>query len=130
VFLLLEGGIIIFSLLLPFVFSIPSHHLEKTTVYLILYGVFFLMSFLAGASIGFQFPLASKIYLGLPSSRITVGKTAAVLYGADLMGGFFGGLLGGVLLLPILGLKESCFMLALIKTSSFLLFLLFTKIQK
>lgn len=130
VFLLLEGGIILFSLLLPFVFSIPSHHLEKTAVYLLLYGVFFLMSFLAGASIGFQFPLASKIYLGLPSGRITVGRTAAVLYGADLMGGFLGGLLGGVLLLPVLGLKDTCFMMAMIKGSSFLLFLLFTKIQK
>jgi spermidine synthase len=59
-----------------------------------------------------------------------VARTAAVLYGADLLGGFFGGLLGGVLLLPILGLKESCFMMAMIKASSFILFLLFTKIRK
>jgi spermidine synthase len=59
-----------------------------------------------------------------------LGKTAGLLYGADLFGGFFGGLLGGVLLLPILGLRESCFMMAIIKISSALLFLLFTKIQK
>ncbi len=129
-FLLLEAGIILFSLLLPFVFSIPSHHLEKTLVYLLLYGLFFTMSFLAGASIGLQFPLASKIYLTLPTRELSVARTAAVLYGADLLGGFFGGLFGGVLLLPILGLKESCFMVAMIKASSFFLFLLFTKIRK
>jgi spermidine synthase len=129
-FLLLEGGIILFSLLLPFVFSIPSYHLEKTPVYLLLYGVFFTMSFLAGASIGLQFPLASKIYLSLPTRGLSVARTAAVLYGADLLGGFFGGLFGGVLLLPILGLKESCFIMAMIKASSFILFLLFTKIGK
>ena len=129
-FLFLEGGIILFSLLLPFVFLIPSHHLEKTAVYLLLYGIFFMMSFLAGASIGLQFPLASKIYLSLPTRGASVTRTAAVLYGADLLGGFFGGLFGGVLLLPILGLKETCFMMAMIKASSGFLFLLFTKIRK
>jgi spermidine synthase len=88
------------------------------------------MSFLAGASIGLQFPLASNIYLDLPTKGQSVARTAAVLYGADLFGGFFGGLFGGVLLLPVLGLKESCFMIAMIKGSSFILFLLFTKIRK
>jgi spermidine synthase len=129
-FLLLEGGIILFSLLLPFALSIPSYDLEKTPVYLVLYWVFFIMSFLAGASIGLQFPLASNIYLDLPTKGQSVARTAAVLYGADLFGGFFGGLFGGVLLLPVLGLKESCFMIAMIKGSSFILFLLFTKIRK
>lgn len=129
IFLLLEGGIILFSLLLPFVFSIPSHHLDKTPAYLFLYGVFFAMSFLAGTSIGLQFPLASKIYLSLSTRGLSVARTAAVLYGADLLGGFFGGLLGGVFFLPILGLRESCFMMAMIKMSSFLLFLLLTKIR-
>jgi spermidine synthase len=130
VFLLLEGGIILFSVLLPFVFSFPSHHIEKTVVYFLLYGAFFAMSFLAGTSIGFQFPLASKIYLSLPAGGLSVTGTAAVLYGADLLGGFLGGLLGGVFFLPILGLRESCFMMAMIKSSSFILFLLFTKIGK
>jgi spermidine synthase len=129
-FLMLEGGIILFSLLLPFVFSIPSYHLEKTAVYLLLYGVFFMMSFLAGASIGLQFPLASKIYLSLPMRGLSVARTAGLLYGADLFGGFFGGLFGGVLLLPILGLKESCFMIAMIKASSLVLFFIFMKINK
>jgi spermidine synthase len=130
VFLLLEGGIILFSVLLPFVFSFPSHHIEKTVVYFLLYGAFFAMSFLAGTSIGFQFPLASQIYLSLPSRGLSVTGTAAVLYGADLLGGFLGGLLGGVFFLPILGLRESCFMMAMIKISSGLLFLLFMKIHE
>jgi spermidine synthase len=130
IFLSLEGGIILFSLLLPFVFLIPSHHLEKTAVYFILYVVFFLMSFLAGTSIGLQFPLASKIYLSLPTKGQSVARTAGVLYGADLLGGFFGGLFGGVLLLPILGLKESCFMMGMIKASSLVLFLIFMKIDR
>jgi spermidine synthase len=129
-FLITELCFICFSFLLPFVFSIPSHHLEKTAIYVLLYMVFLITSFLSGALIGFQFPLATKIYLIAHSMEGILGKTAGLLYGADLFGGFFGGLLGGVLLLPILGLKESCFMMAIIKSSSALLILLFTKIQK
>jgi len=129
-FLITELWIICFSLLLPFVFSIPSHHLEKTTVYVLLYVTFLITSFLCGTLVGLQFPLATKIYLRISPKEGIFGETAGLLYGADLFGGFFGGLLGGVLLLPILGLKESCFMMAIIKVSSFLLFLLFTKIHK
>ena len=89
-----------------------------------------IMSFFSGLLLGLQFPLASKIYLGTLSREGGFGQTAGLLYGADLLGGFFGGLFGGVLLLPILGLKASCFMMAMIKGSSFLLFLLFTRVRK
>lgn len=129
-FLIMELWVICFSFLLPFIFSIPSYHLEKTAVYILLYATFLTMSFLCGTLVGLQFPLATKIYLSTSSKEGIFGQTAGLLYGADLFGGFFGGLLGGVLLLPIIGLKESCFMVAIIKVSSFLLFLLFTKIRK
>jgi spermidine synthase len=129
-FLTSELCIIFFSLLLPFVFFVPSQYLEKTSVYILLYAAFLTMSFLSGVLVGLQFPLATKIYLATPSRGRTFSQTAGLLYGADLLGGFFGGLFGGVLLLPILGLKESCFTMAMIKVSSFILFLLFTKLRK
>ena len=129
-FLLSELWIIAFSLLLPFVFSIPAHHLERTSVYFLLYGIFFMMAFFAGTSIGLQFPLATKIYLSLSPQSVTLGRTAGLLYGADLLGGFFGGLLGGVLLLPILGLRDTCFMVALMKASSFLILIFSGKLRK
>lgn len=129
-FLWTELSIILFSLLLPFVLSIPSHHLEKTSIYILLYATFLIMSFLCGILVGFQFPLATKIYLKTHFGEERIGHTAGLLYGADLFGGFFGGLSGGVLLLPILGLKESCFLMAIVKMSSLTLFLIFIKIQK
>ena len=129
-FLKTEWLIICFSLILPFALSIPSQHLEKPFVYILLYTTFLVMSFLCGALVGLQFPLATKIFLGTSSKEGKLGQTAGLLYGADLLGGFFGGLFGSVLFLPILGLKESCFMMAGMKASSFILFLLFTKIQK
>jgi spermidine synthase len=129
-FLKLEMVIILFSFLFPFVFFIPSQYLEKTAISLLIYPIFLIMSFLSGAWIGLQFPLATKIYLGAPAKEETFGHTAGLIYGADLLGGFLGGLFGGILLLPILGLKESCFMMAMIKISSGILFLLFIKIHR
>jgi spermidine synthase len=129
-FLKIEIGIILFSFLFPFVFSIPSQYLEKPVVSLLIYIMFLIMSFLSGAWIGLQFPLATKIYLATPSSREKFGHTAGLLYGADLLGGFLGGLGGGILLLPILGLKESCFMMAMIKISSLTLLFIFIKNNK
>lgn len=126
----MELWIICFALFLPFVFLIPAHYLEKTIVYALLYGAFLLMSFMCGTLVGFQFPLASKIYLKMTPQDGAFGKTAGLIYGADLFGGFWGGLVGGVFLLPVLGLKDACFLMAAIKVSSFSLFILFTRIYK
>jgi spermidine synthase len=129
-FLKTEFSIICFSLILPFVLSVPSHTLEKPLAYILLYMTFLSMSCLCGVLVGIQFPLATKIYLRSSSREGTLGQTAGLLYGADLFGGFFGGLFGGVLLFPLLGLKESCFMMAVIKVSSFILLLIFTKVRE
>lgn len=129
-FLKLEIGIIFFATLLPFIFMAPSSQLENKIVSSLFYIVFLVMSFLTGMFTGIQFPLAVKIYLDNPSRKEKLGHTAGLLYGADLFGGFFGGLLGGVFLLPLLGLKETCLMMAMIKISSGLLFYIFLKIKK
>jgi spermidine synthase len=47
-----------------------------------------------------------------------VGKTAGVLYASDLIGGFIGGVIGGALLLPVLGLTWVCFVVIVFKTAS------------
>ena len=128
-FLEVEIFVILFSFLFPFVFSIPSQYLERPALSFLVYAAFLIMSFLSGAWIGFQYPLATKIYLDAASKEGALGRTAGLLYGADLLGGFLGGLFGGILLLPILGLKQSCFMMAIVKTSSLVLFLIFLKTQ-
>ena len=128
-FLKIEILIIFFAILLPFIFMTLSSQLENKIVSSLLYLGFLVMSFLAGIFTGFQFPLAVKIYLNNPLRKEKLGQTAGLLYGADLFGGFFGGLLGGVFLLPLLGLRETCFMMAMIKASSGILFFLFMKIQ-
>ena len=52
-------------------------------------------------------------------SRIT--RAGGMLYASDLFGGWIGGIAGGVILLPVMGLTGTCLALALLKTTSLLL---------
>ena len=73
------------------------------------------LSFVTGAFVGLEFPLAGKIYT---TQRKEVGETSGTLYFADLIGGCLAGVFGGVLLLPVIGIINTCLMLALLKSSS------------
>ncbi len=77
---------------------------------------------IAGFLGGFQFPLATKICL--KGSKDTVGKTVGFLYGADLLGSCIGGVLVGLLFVPILGIIQTCVLVSIINI--FVLILLST----
>jgi spermidine synthase len=70
--------------------------------------VFPLLALLAGALTGMAFPLAVALMQG------GGGRAAGVLYGADLAGGCVGTLLGAVLLVPVLGIPQTCAAIALV----------------
>jgi spermidine synthase len=113
-----ELTIICFSLVLPFIFLVLHPYLGSPGVFLSLKILFLIISFICGFLIGAQFPLANKIYLkGDPD----LSKTAGILYSSDLLGGWLGGIVGGVILLPVLGLLGSCVVVVLLKLSSFLI---------
>jgi len=108
-----EVAIILFSIVLPFVF-LKSDVLSTRPV------LFLPLAFVSGLLIGLQFPLANKIYLSAKGNQ-ELSSTAGLLYGADLIGGWFGGVVGGVVLLPVLGLAETCVVLCMLKLSTFVL---------
>jgi spermidine synthase len=73
------------------------------------------ISFVSGFMTGCQFPLANEVYL---KSNDNLSRTAGLLYASDLLGGWFGGILGAVLLLPVLGLTGTCISVGLLKITS------------
>ena len=78
--------------------------------------MFLTLSFISGFLTGSQFPLANKLYLEKSSN---VSQTAGLLYAADLLGGWLAGIVGAVVLLPVLGLVGTCITVALLKLTSF-----------
>jgi spermidine synthase len=107
-----------FSLVLPIIFLILNPYLGSPGVFLSLKILFLVISFICGFLIGAQFPLANKIYL---KDNPDFSETTGILYSSDLLGGWLGGIVGGMVLLPILGLLGSCIVVFLLKLSSFVI---------
>ena len=122
-FIKIEMFIVLFSGVLPVVFLILHPYVDRQETFF-LQIIFLVLSFLSGFLIGVQFPLANKIYLTLDTEPkgANLSGTAGLLYGADLFGGWIGGIIGGVILLPILGLLETCLVVVMIKVSSLIIF--------
>jgi spermidine synthase len=97
--LAVQIAIIVYSGLLPLILrlSIPAPAL-----------VFPWLALLAGLLTGMAFPLAVALVRG------HAGRVAGMLYGADLAGGCLGALLGVALFIPVLGIPQTCAIIALV----------------
>jgi spermidine synthase len=116
VFKIIELVIICFSIAFPFVFlAVPSNP-ANPEVFFLFKILFLTLSFISGFLTGSQFPLANKLYLKKSGN---LSQTAGLLYASDLLGGWFGGIVGAVVLLPVLGLTGTCLTVGLLKLTSF-----------
>ncbi len=70
--------------------------------------LFSLLTLLVGALAGATFPLAVRLTEG------EIGQAVGSLYGADLAGGCLGALLGATVLIPLLGIPQTCAAVALV----------------
>jgi spermidine synthase len=80
-------------------------------------GILLLQLALVGRVVGAQFPLAVRLLAAEGES--SPASTGAV-YGADLLGAWLGGMVGGVVLLPALGMVPACLVVVLLKVGSWL----------
>jgi len=72
--------------------------------------LFLILPAMAGFVGGFQFPLANKLYL---AGEEGIGKAAGLTYGVDLFGSCIGAILTGAILIPILGIPQTCLAISL-----------------
>lgn len=107
VFTLVQATVMLYSLLLVAIFWGSS----QITPGLWMEQLFPLLTLIAGAVGGFQFPLANKLYL---KQKQEIGHSAGVTYGIDLIGSCLGALIAGTLLLPILGVLYTCIAVCLL----------------
>jgi spermidine synthase len=115
-FAAIELAIICFVIGFPFVFlAVPTYPGNPAAV--VYFKILFLaVSFMSGFLTGSQFPLANQLYLKKSKS---LSETAGLLYASDLLGGWFAGIVGAVVLLPVLGLTGTCITVGLLKLTSF-----------
>ena len=92
-------AIIIYCSLFPFILSSP---IPAPTL------VFPLLALLAGFLTGMAFPLA------LALTQTNTSRAAGTLYGADLVGGCLGALIGAGLFIPVLGIPQTCVAIVLV----------------
>jgi len=122
-FLAMELGIIGFTLLLPLIFQTVHPLLESPVAFALFRILFLVLSLVAGMLVGFQYPLANKLQLRAdrqqPNDGTHVSRTGGMLYASDLLGGWVGGIAGGVVLLPVMGVTGTCLTVALLKLTSF-----------
>jgi len=116
-FSIIELAIMGFSIGCLLIVYAPDTFLGEPEAFTTFRALFLVISFISGLLIGSQFPLANKLYLRDERSLTTAAGT---LYSADLLGGWFGGVLGAVLLLPVLGLVGTCITVGLLKLTSFI----------
>jgi len=101
--------------------------------------VFAFLPIIAGFIGGFQFPLASKICLKNrevehPDEVGEVGRWAGFLYGVDLLGSCLGALLASLILIPILGIFQTCLLVSILNFGVLVLLIIpaltwFTKVN-
>lgn len=116
-FIKIDLLIISFSLALPFICFALHPYADSPLIFSFLKIVFLILSFIGGFLTGAQFPLANKIEL---KADRNISKTAGILYSSDLIGGWLGGVVGGVILLPVLGLLGAFMVVIMLKLWSFI----------
>ncbi len=120
IFIIVQAMVVLYSLLLIAIFQAGSRIPLYGRLNLWVEQLFPLLTLIAGAVGGFQFPLANKLYLG-GGSRI--GHSAGITYGIDLAGSCLGAAVSSALLLPILGVFYTCVAVCLLNLLALVLLL-------
>ena len=114
----LELAILLYWALLPIALSTLYARIPHPLVFTSIQGILLFLNALAGLLVGSQFPLANRMWL---NGRENLRGTAGVLYACDLVGAFLGSIVVSVILIPVLGILETCLLAATLKLGSLLL---------
>jgi spermidine synthase len=110
-----ELAIIGVAIGLPLVFTAANTYAGSQAAFVLFRALFLIVPFVCGLVTGSQFPLANRLY---QKRSVSLSRTAGLLYASDLLGGWLGGIVGGVVLLPVLGLAGTCITVGLLKGAS------------
>ncbi|MCS7261615.1 MAG: fused MFS/spermidine synthase, partial [Anaerolineae bacterium] len=110
-FVKIELAVMGFALGCPLVLLVATPYSGSPDAFLLKL-IFPTLACIGGFVIASQFPLANKLYWRESSGLM---QTAGLLYAADLLGGWLGGIVGAAVLLPVLGLVGTSLAVAMLK---------------
>ncbi|MBN3037799.1 MAG: fused MFS/spermidine synthase [Candidatus Omnitrophica bacterium] len=114
-FIKTQAAISVYPLILPFVFYAANSYAQGGVLSWASSNIVFpALPIISGFMGGFQFPLAAKIIL---KNNDAVGRISGLAYGMDLFGSCLGALLVSTFLIPLLGITQTCFAIALLNTA-------------
>jgi spermidine synthase len=111
----LDLAIVLFWILMPLILAALYSRISHPMIFSSIQWILLLLNAVAGFLVGSQFPLANKIWL---KGRDVGG---GVLYASDLVGAFVGSIAVSVVLIPVLGIVETCLLAAALKLGSLFL---------
>ena len=118
-FIIFESTLLVFALALPIIlWHISLSSTLILTANISMY-IFYILVFVSGFLTGGEFPLANKLYF---STQKSLGHTAGMIDGWDCFGAACGALLTGMYAIPILGLTQTCILIAVLKGGCIALF--------
>ena len=117
-FIKLESVVLAYSILVPAMLVVFHAHLGQPAISVLVQVVILILSVISGILVGAEFPLANKIYL---RDTGLVGKVGGALYACDLLGSWVAALFVGIWLIPVLGILNSCILIACFKVVSLVL---------
>ena len=89
----------VYLLLLPVLFTEIFSHTRSLSA-----EIFPVLMVAAGFLVGLEFPLANKLYM----KDEGVAQTAGVIYASDLLGACLGAILSSIILIPLIGIINTC----------------------
>lgn len=117
----LEGVLTGYWCLFPALLGLLYAHYHRPAVATLLGPLLLLCNALAGLLTGLEFPLANRLlFSSSPPQGETAGNAAGLLYAADLVGACGGALAVSLILLPALGVVETCLLIAALKGAGLL----------
>jgi spermidine synthase len=115
ILLKLELAIMLFWILVPIILYTLYTNNANQIVFTGTQGILLLLNATGGYLVGSQFPLANRLLL---KDQETSKGSTGILYASDLVGAFLGSILISVVLIPVLGILQTCIFAVIIKLGS------------
>ena len=114
----LEIAMVIFWILVPVILSGLYANFSSAIISRWTQGLLLLLNAVGGFLVGSQFPLANRMLL---EGRGKLKGYAGILYASDLVGAFLGSIVVSVVLIPVMGMTQTCLLAVILKLGSLVL---------